>query len=145
MKFQINKIFKPIISIFQGLITVLGYGLNRRVTLEYPEQKNNLPQRFRGKPQPCRNESGKLTCIGCGLCVKVCPVNGVISLTKEKNAAGVLEVVSYKFDLSRCMFCGNCAYSCPNGHIIMSKEFELATENIETLLNKSSKQEVVND
>lgn len=104
MTFQITKIFKPFIAIFQGLITVLGYGFNRRVTLEYPEKKNNLPQRFRGKPQPCKNEAGELTCIGCGLCIKVCPVSGAISLKKEKNEAGEFKVVSFDIDLSRCIF-----------------------------------------
>lgn len=42
-------------------------------------------------------------CIGCGLCVAVCP-HGVFSVEEEK--ARIL-------DLDRCMECGACARNCP--------------------------------
>jgi ferredoxin len=42
-------------------------------------------------------------CIGCGLCVAVCP-HGVFSVEAKK--ARIL-------DLDRCMECGACARNCP--------------------------------
>jgi ferredoxin len=42
-------------------------------------------------------------CIGCGLCVAVCP-HGVFSVEEKK--ARIL-------DLDRCMECGACARNCP--------------------------------
>ena len=40
-------------------------------------------------------------------------------------------------DLKKCIFCGNCAYYCPGGAIKMSKEYELATDNVEDLKLKT--------
>ena len=34
------------------------------------------------------------------------------------------------------MFCGNCEYYCPKGAIKMSKEYELATDDIDKLVLK---------
>lgn len=113
--------FKGIKAILEGMFTVFKHLFRKPVTLEYPEKRRELNDVFRGKPEV----NG---CIGCGLCVKVCP-SGAISF--EKNEEN--KVVSYKFDLKKCIFCGNCAFYCPKNAIKMTKEYELADEKSESL------------
>ena len=108
---------KGIFSLIDGMLTVFKHLFKRAVTLEYPEKKRDMGKYFRGKPET----NG---CIGCGICLKVCP-SGAIKY--EKNAEG--KVISYKFDLKKCIFCGNCKFYCPVSAIKMTKDFELAVED----------------
>ena len=115
---------KGIFSLIDGMLTVFKHLFKRAVTLEYPEKKRDMGKYFRGKPET----NG---CIGCGICLKVCP-SGAIKY--EKNAEG--KVISYKFDLKKCIFCGNCSYYCPRNSINMSKGFELGNVNKNELVIK---------
>lgn len=108
-------------STFAGLFTVFKHLFKRPVTLEYPEKRREVNDVFRGKPVV----NG---CVGCGICVKVCP-SGAISYVKDENG----KVISLKIDLKKCIFCGNCAFYCPKGAIKMTKEYELATDKVEDL------------
>ena len=42
-------------------------------------------------------------CVGCGMCVKVCPVDAISGKPKE----------SYDIDAELCISCGACADKCP--------------------------------
>ncbi len=111
-----NSIFNILKGIITPLITVLKHLFKPAITLQYPEEKPNLPKNFRG----CHTLKN---CIGCGICIQSCPCRA-ISITKDGN-----KVVSYKIDLGRCMFCGNCQYYCPVNAIHLGEKFELAKEN----------------
>lgn len=114
--------FIGIKSTFEGLATVFKHLFKKPVTLEYPEKKRELNDAFRGKLEV-------KGCVGCGVCLKVCP-SGAISYKKDDNG----KVYCYKIDLKKCIFCGNCAYYCPKGAIKMTKEYELASENKKDLI-----------
>lgn len=130
---MLNKIFDDILALFDGFITVFKHALKPRVTLEYPEIKQELDDNFRGKHQFCIDK-----CLGCGICQKVCPANA-INIIKNDN-----KVVEYVIDYSKCIFCGNCAEYCTKNAISMGKDYELASDNKNDLV-VSFKKEVNDD
>lgn len=56
-------------------------------------------------------------CIGCQLCIRVCPTRAI---------EFVPEVKKIRIYISRCTFCSQCNDICPKNCLSMSKEFELA-------------------
>jgi NAD(P)H-quinone oxidoreductase subunit I len=72
----------------------------------------STPENFRGK---IVYDSEK--CIGCELCLKVCPSEAIVFKTKEKKI---------KIFLARCTFCSQCNDVCPVSCLSMSSEFLLA-------------------
>ena len=123
---KIMNILKNFIGYFNGFKTVMKIGFEKPVTLEYPEKRKELNERFRGKLQIRRNENNKLACAGCGMCVNNCPAKGVLNIVKEKDENGKMKVKEFNIDMSQCIFCGNCTQVCPSKVIYMTKEFELA-------------------
>jgi len=70
------------------------------------------PKGFRGKIQYEKDK-----CIGCQLCIKVCPSGAIEFKPKEKKI---------KIYLARCTFCSQCNDVCPVNCLSMSNEFLLA-------------------
>ncbi|MFW6120667.1 MAG: 4Fe-4S binding protein [Petrotogales bacterium] len=70
------------------------------------------PQGFRGKLQYDKDK-----CIGCELCIRVCP-SGTIEFKPEEKKV--------KFYIARCTFCAQCTEVCPVNCISMGNEFLLA-------------------
>jgi formate hydrogenlyase subunit 6/NADH:ubiquinone oxidoreductase subunit I len=70
------------------------------------------PPGFRGKIA-----YDKDTCIGCQLCLKVCPAKAIEFKTAEKKI---------RIYVSRCTFCGQCTDVCPVQCLKMTAEFLLA-------------------
>lgn len=67
-------------------------------------------------------------CVGCGLCVNVCP-RGVLIL--ENGRAAIV-------DRDACMECGACAINCPTGAVTVQSGVGCATAVINTLLGRTS-------
>lgn len=59
-------------------------------------------------------------CIGCGLCVKVCPSHAIELIPGTKQI---------RVWVGQCIFCSQCTSICPKGGLSMSDEFLLADEN----------------
>jgi NAD(P)H-quinone oxidoreductase subunit I len=70
------------------------------------------PERFRGKIV-----YQKEICIGCRLCLKVCPSEAILFKEEEKKI---------RVYVARCTFCAQCVDVCPVDCLQMSEEFLLA-------------------
>lgn len=118
-----KSFFYNIYALLLGLVTVFKHSFKKKVTGKYPETKPNIPERFRGQHQWDMNK-----CCCCHICEKSCPAGAIkISKDKENN-------LSFKIDLKKCIFCGNCMYYCHNNAISMSNKFNLATDKSENLM-----------
>lgn len=90
-----------------------------RVTLAYPATPRPTPPRFRGRPIFDASR-----CIGCAGCANNCPAREILVLDVCQ------EIRILKYLGRRCTFCGRCADVCPEKAIVMSREFETATDRI---------------
>lgn len=106
-------------------------------TVQYPEQKLALPERFRSFPILLyEDETGQDRCTSCGICAKVCPPQCIwIVRSAGPDGKPIPQPAEFIIDTSICMSCGLCAEYCPFDAIKMDHEYELATsERHQTLL-----------
>jgi len=120
-------------ALLKGLALTLKTFFRRPITLEYPEEKRSVPERFRGRPVLLAREDGTPRCVACGLCEKICP-SLCITVVPETGPDGIRALARYTLDLNRCSFCGLCVEACPVEAIAMSSEYELAACGREPLV-----------
>ena len=64
-----------ILPLLKGLWLTLRRFLSRPITVQYPEEKKGVSERWRGIHYFDKDSSGETTCVACGLCVAICPSN----------------------------------------------------------------------
>ena len=97
-------------------------------TIQYPEEKRLLPERFRYIPMLLWDtETGEDRCTACGICAKVCPPQ-CIWIVRDSDEAGkpVTRPAEFYIDVAVCMSCAFCTEFCPFDAIKMNHDFELA-------------------
>lgn len=107
-----------------------GWLTGRRTAfvVQYPEERVDFPDAFRGMPVLVQLENGQPRCVACGLCEFACPTDCITIVPGEIEGASIERYPEeFDIDLSRCMFCGLCEEACPEEAIVMSREVELAT------------------
>ena len=84
-------------------------------TIQYPEEKRQLPERFRYIPMLIYDTpKGEDRCTACGICAKVCPPQCIwIVRHKDESGKPVPRPGEFYIDASICMSCGFCAEYCP--------------------------------
>lgn len=92
------------------------------VTLRFPYERARPEDRMQAK---VTWEIEK--CIGCNLCVKVCPSNAIKLIGRGRKA-------EIRYHVGRCLFCGECVDVCPTKAIQTTKEFELAFTKPEEMI-----------
>lgn len=123
-----NAIARFIKSLFlfelvRGLHLTGRYLFNRKVTVQYPDEKTPLSPRFRGLHALRRYPNGEERCIACKLCEAVCPAVA-ITIDSEQRDDGTRRTTRYDIDLTKCIFCGFCEESCPVDSIVETDIFE---------------------
>ena len=113
-----------------------GYMIGKPTTfvVNYPEQRVDYADAFRGHPVLVALENGKTKCVACGLCEFACPTDCISIVPGEISDAIERYPKIFDIDMSRCMFCGLCEESCPEEAIVMSRDVELATLKREEML-----------
>jgi NADH-quinone oxidoreductase subunit I len=110
-------------------VNLWGYlrGKARTFVVQYPEQRLDYADAFRGQPVLVALEDGSPKCVACGLCEFACPTDCISIIPGETDAGIERHPEVFDIDMSRCMFCGLCEEACPEEAIVMSREIELAT------------------
>ena len=122
----------------KGMRLTGRYLFDRKVTIQYPEDKTPQSPRFRGLHALRRYANGEERCIACKLCEAVCPALA-ITIESEQRADGTRRTTRYDIDLTKCIFCGFCEESCPVDSIVETRHFEYHGEQRGDLLMTKQK------
>jgi NADH-quinone oxidoreductase subunit I len=104
-------------ELLRGLALTGRYTFQRKITVQFPEEKTPLSPRFRGLHALRRYPNGEERCIACKLCEAVCPALA-ITIESEERADKTRRTTRYDIDLTKCIFCGFCEESCPVDSIV---------------------------
>jgi len=104
-------------ELVQGLKLTGRHLFERKITVQFPEEKTPQSPRFRGLHALRRYENGEERCIACKLCEAVCPALA-ITIESEQRADNTRRTTRYDIDLTKCIFCGFCEESCPVDSIV---------------------------
>jgi NADH-quinone oxidoreductase subunit I len=131
-------------QIASGLKTTLKHMVAKPVTLEYPEQRPEIPPGYRGAPTLVRDPHGREKCVSCQLCEFVCPPKA-IRITPggipDDDPDAHIEKRPQKFeiDMLRCIYCGLCQEVCPEEAIWLQNQYTLTGNTREEFINNKQK------
>jgi NADH-quinone oxidoreductase subunit I len=114
--------------IFQGLMVTLRHVFRRKDTLQYPEQRREFGDRYRGVPALVKDQDGRGKCVACYMCQFVCPPLAITIEADEYPPGDELHQIEkypkrFEINMLRCIYCGLCEEACPEEAIFMSKTY----------------------
>ncbi|MBC8144042.1 MAG: NADH-quinone oxidoreductase subunit I, partial [bacterium] len=128
----LSDIWEGVRTTMVGLKVTVPYIWKKPVTIRYPHERMQLPERTRNRLYVNQDD-----CIGCDQCSRACPVNcitietakaigddnpGLTSNGKRK----ALWVTRFDIDIAKCCYCGLCVYPCPTECIKMTDIYEFS-------------------
>ena len=115
-------------AILKGMAITASHLFEKKVTLQYPEEKHTLPAGYRGVPSLVKDEAGREKCVACSLCEFICPPRAITIVPEERPGEGREEKQPAEFDIDmlRCIFCGYCEEVCPEEAIFLVDNYEFA-------------------
>ncbi len=127
-----------LIELARGLQLTGRRLFDRKITVQYPEEKTPQSARFRGLHALRRYANGEERCIACKLCEAVCPALAT-TIESAPREDGTRRTTRYDIDLTKCIFCGFCEESCPVDSIVETRHFEYHGEQRGDLLMTKEK------
>jgi NADH-quinone oxidoreductase subunit I len=134
-----ERLYLP--AILRGLSITFGWMFKPKVTMQYPEEKWTVRDRYRGAPVLVKDDEGRPKCVACSLCEYVCPPKAIYIEPRELEEGNNVERGPEVFNINmlRCIFCGLCEEACPEEAIFMSKEHWLWGPNRGSLIHDKEK------
>jgi NADH-quinone oxidoreductase subunit I len=101
-------------AIVEGLTTTVKHMFQPPVTLQFPEERPQLPANYRGVHRLNRDEDGRARCVACYMCSTACPAH-CIDIVAAPSPWPDREKYPETFviDELRCIYCGMCEEACP--------------------------------
>ena len=122
-----HRLYLP--PIFSGLAVTFRHIFRKKDTLQYPEQRREFGERYRGVPALVKDQDGREKCVGCYMCQWVCPPLAISieagEIAHDDTQRSQIEKEPDKFEINmlRCIYCGLCEEACPEEAIFMSKTY----------------------
>src|SRR3954453_2018723 len=122
------------LGVAKGMLTTISHLVKPPVTIQYPEERLDMPIWTRGRPRLIYElDTGDLRCTACGACALACPVD-VIKI-EQHPAQGKGKVMDrFDLDMGGCIECALCVEACPFRAIVMAPDFEFGTYDRERSL-----------
>ena len=112
----LKNVFDTVKTTLIGLRITGKYLLQKPITIQYPDERLPIPNRYRGIHYLEQEK-----CIECLACARACPID-CIEMDAVRHGKE-LEWISFTLDYQKCMFCELCVYPCPKDCIHMGTEF----------------------
>ncbi len=132
---KLQNFFKTffLLELVKGMALTGRHMFQRKITVQFPDEKTPMSPRFRGLHALRRYPNGEERCIACKLCEAVWPAMA-ITIESEQRDDGTRRTTRYDIDLTKCIFCGFCEESCPVDSIVETHIFEYHGEKRGDLL-----------
>ena len=112
----VKNVVDALVTTFVGMKITGKYLLQKPITVQYPDERLPIPNRYRGIHYLEQEK-----CIECLACARACPID-CIEMDAVRHGKE-LEWISFTLDYQKCMFCELCVYPCPKDCIHMGTEF----------------------
>ena len=137
-----EKTYLP--QIAAGLKITLKNIFRPTITLQYPEERPEIPENYRGVPTLVKDPNGREKCVSCQLCEFVCPPKAIrikpVELDAEGDTAHVEKAPEeFEIDMLRCIYCGYCQEVCPEEAIWLQDTFSVSGYTREELVYQKDK------
>lgn len=88
--------------------------INEIETIQYPEEKAQYAERFRGLHRLMQRDDGNVRCVACMCCPTVCPAHCITIIPAQTDDKGIEKYPAvFEIDELRCVVCGLCVEACP--------------------------------
>src|SRR5206468_552044 len=122
------------LGVAKGMLTTISHLVKPPVTIQYPEERLEMPIWTRGRPRLIYEvDTGELRCTACGACALACPVD-VIKIEQHPSPIKGKILDRFDIDMAGCIECALCVEACPFRAITMAPDFEMAAFTRETEL-----------